>query len=140
MELYRSNFRPSETLDRPYAMVGLPVLAADTEAQAKRLMTTPQQRFLSLVRNQTVELKPPVDSMEGLWNTGEREAVEARLALAVVGDADAVKTRLQRIADWLGLDEILAVTDTFEQADRLRSYEILAEVAKGIEVREAVAA
>ncbi|SEB55155.1 LLM class flavin-dependent oxidoreductase [Terriglobus roseus] len=140
MELYRSNFRPSEWLDKPYAMAGLPVLAADTDAQAKRLLTTPQQRFLSLVRNQAVELKPPVESMDGLWNAGEREAVEARLALSVVGDAAAVKARLQRIADWLGLDEILAVTDTYDQADRLRSYEILAEVAKGIEVRAAVAA
>jgi luciferase family oxidoreductase group 1 len=140
MELYRSNFRPSEWLDKPYAMAGLPVLAADSDAQAKRLLTTPQQRFLSLVRNQPVELKPPVDTMDGLWNSGEREAVEARLALAVVGDAHTVTARLQRIADWLGLDEILAVTDTYEQADRLRSYEILAAVAKDMEVREPVAA
>ncbi len=139
IELYRRNFRPSATLDKPYAMAGLPVLAADTEAQAKRLLTTPQQRFLSLVRNQPVELRPPVDSMEGQWNPMEREAVEARLALAVVGDAAGIKDRLQRIADWLGLDEILAVTDTYEQADRLRSYEILAGVAPEIEVREPTA-
>jgi luciferase family oxidoreductase group 1 len=140
MELYRRNFRPSEVLDKPYAMVGLPVLAADTEAQAKRLLTTPQQRFLALVRNQPVELKPPVDSMEGLWNAGEREAVEARLALSVVGDAAAVKERLQRITDWLGVDEVLAVTDTYDQGDRLRSYEIFAEVAKEIEVKQVVTA
>ena len=136
MELYRHHFRPSATLDKPYAMVGLPVLAADTEAQARRLLTTPQQRFLALVRNQPVELKPPVDTMEGLWNPMEREAVEGRLALAVVGDAAAVQARLQRITDWLGVDEVLAVTDTYEQSDRLRSYEILAEVAKNITVKE----
>ncbi len=140
MELYRHHFRPSATLDKPYAMVGLPVLAADTEAQARRLLTTPQQRFLSLVRNQPVELKPPVDTMEGLWNPMEREAVESRLALAVVGDAAAVQTRLQRITDWLGVDEVLAVTDTYEQSDRLRSYEILAEVAKNITVKESITA
>ncbi len=140
MELYRRNFRPSATLDKPYAMVGLPVLAADTEAHAKRLLTTPQQRFLALVRNQPVELKPPVDSMDGLWNPMERDAVAARLGLAVAGDPEAVKARLQRITDWLGVDEVLAVTDTYDQADRLRSYEIFAEVAKTIEVREAVAA
>ncbi len=140
IELYRRHFRPSATLNKPYAMVGLPVLAAGTEAQAKRLLTTPQQRFLALVRNQPVELKPPVDTMEGLWNPMERDAVAARLSLAVVGDAAAVKTRLQAITDWLGVDEVLAVTDTYEQSDRLRSYEILAEVAKTIEVKEAVAA
>jgi luciferase family oxidoreductase group 1 len=136
MELYRRNFTPSDVLDKPYAMVGLPVIAADTEAQAKRLFTTPQQRFLSLTRNQPVEVKPPVDSMEGLWNSGEADAVAARLGLAVVGDREGVKTRLQRIVDWLGVDEVLAVTDTYEQADRLRSYEILADVAKEITVPE----
>jgi luciferase family oxidoreductase group 1 len=140
IELYRRNFKPSATLDKPYAMVGLPVLAADTEAYAKRLLTTPQQRFLALVRNQPVELKPPVDSMEGLWNPMERDAVASRLSLAVVGDAAAVKMRLQAITDWLGVDEVLAVTDTYEQSDRLRSYEILAEVAKSIEVKHPVAA
>jgi luciferase family oxidoreductase group 1 len=140
MELYRHHFRPSATLDKPYAMVGLPVLAADTEAHARRLLTTPQQRFLALVRNQAVELKPPVDTMEGIWNPMEREAVEGRLALAVVGDAAAVQTRLQRITDWLGVDEVLAVTDTYEQSDRLRSYEILAEVAKNITVKESATA
>ena len=136
MELYRRNFTPSETLDKPYAMVGLPVIAADTEAQAKRLFTTPQQRFLALTRNQPVEVKPPVDSMQDLWSSAEADAVAARLALAVVGDHDGVKERLQRIVDWLGVDEVFAVTDTYEQADRLRSYEILADVAKEITVPE----
>lgn len=140
LDLYRRHFRPSEVLEKPYAMVGLPVLAADTDAQARRLLTTPQQRFLALVRNHAVELKPPVDSMDGLWNPMEREAVESRLALAVVGDAEGVKTQLQKIVERLGIDEVLAVTDTYEQADRLRSYEILADVAKTIEVKEPTAA
>ncbi len=140
LDLYRRSFRASSTLAEPYVMVGLPVLAADTEAQARRLLTTPQQRFLSLVRGLPVELKPPVDSMDGLWNPMEQQAVEARLALAVVGDAKTVADRLQQTVDWLGLDEVLAVTDTYEQADRLRSYEILADVAARIEVPQAVAA
>ncbi len=117
-------------------MVGLPVLAADTDAYAHRLLTTPQQRFLALVRNQPVELKPPVDSMDGLWNPMEQQAVESRLALAVVGDAAGVQRQLQGIVDLLGVDEILAVTDTYEQADRLRSYELLAEAAKNVEVKQ----
>jgi luciferase family oxidoreductase group 1 len=138
MELYRRNFTPSDVLEKPYAMVGLPVIAADTEAQAKRLFTTPQQRFLSLTRNQPVEVKPPVDSMQGLWSSAEADAVAQRLALAVVGDRDSVKQRLQRIVDWLGVDEVFAVTDTYEQSDRLRSYEIFADVAKEITLPESV--
>ncbi len=140
LELYRRSFRASAALAEPYTMVGLPVLAADTDAQAQRLLTTPLQRFLALVRNQPVELKPPVDSMEGLWNPMEQQAVEARLAFAVVGDKASVRTQLQQVVDALGIDEVLAVTDTYEQADRLRSYEILAEAAKNVEVRQAVTA
>ena len=140
LELYRRSFRPSATLSEPYAMVGLPVLAADTDAYAQRLLTTPQQRFLALVRNQPVELKQPVDSMDGLWNPMEQQAVESRLALAIVGDAAGVQRQLQHIVDSLGIDEVLAVTDTYEQSDRLRSYEILAEAAKRVEVRQLAAA
>ena len=140
LELYRRSFRPSATLAEPYAMAGLPVIAANTEAGAPRLLTTPQQRFLALIRNQPVEQKPPVDSMDGLWNPAEQQAVAARLGLAVVGDAAGVQARLQKIVDWLGLDEVLAVTDTYEQADRLRSYEILSDVAGSIRVPQAIAA
>ncbi len=136
IELYRRSFRPSAVLDEPYAMVGLPVLAAETEAYARRLLTTPQQRFLALIRNQPVELKPPVDSMDRLWNSMEQQAVEARLALAVVGDVASVQRQLQHIVDSLGVDEVLAVTDTYEQTDRLRSYELLAEAAQRVEVKQ----
>ena len=140
LELYRRSFRASGTLSQPYAMVGLPVIAADSTAKAQRLFTTPQQRFLSLIRNQPVELKPPVDSMQGLWEPMEQEAVNTRLELAIVGDAESVRQQLQRTVDWLGIDEVLAVTDTYEQADRLRSYEILSEVSARIEVGQAIAA
>src|ERR1700719_527309 len=62
--LYRVSFRPGDVLRRPYLMVAVPVIAAETDAAARRLFTTPQQRFLRLIRNQPVELLPPVDSIE----------------------------------------------------------------------------
>ena len=74
-QLYRDHFRPSAVLREPYFMVGVQVIAAETDAEARRLFTTPQQRFLRLIRNQPVELLPPVDSMEPLWQDWERAAV-----------------------------------------------------------------
>ncbi|HTF44351.1 MAG TPA: LLM class flavin-dependent oxidoreductase, partial [Terriglobales bacterium] len=65
--LYREHFRPGTVLEKPYLMVGVQVIAAETDARARRLFTTPQQRFLRLIRNQPVELLPPVDSMAPLW-------------------------------------------------------------------------
>src|SRR5580704_10128674 len=79
-QLYRESFRASEVLRTPYLMVGVQVVAAETDVEARRLFTTPLQRFLRLIRNQPVELLPPVDSMELLWNGWERAAVESRLS------------------------------------------------------------
>lgn len=68
LEIYRSNFRPSAALAKPYVMVGLNVTAADTEQAAKRLATSQQQAFLNMIRGRFGQLPPPVDSMDGLWS------------------------------------------------------------------------
>ena len=138
-QLYRQRFRPSEALQKPYLMVAVPVIAAETDAAARRLFTTPQQRFLRLIRNQPVELLPPVDSMEPLWQDRERAAVESKLSEAIVGSDATVKAGLERLVRETGADEVIAVTDTYEHADRLQSYQRLAAIAAQIEVKSTVA-
>src|SRR5271163_4162010 len=129
-QLYREEFRPSEVLRKPYFMVAVQVIAAETDAAAQRLFTTPQQRFLRLIRNQPVELLPPVDSMEPLWrHDGEREAVEQRLSAAIVGSEATVKAGLQKLVDRTGASEVIVVTDTYEHSDRLESYSRVAGIA-----------
>ncbi len=131
-ELYHEQFRPSDALDHPYMMVGVPVLAAETDAAARRLFTTPQQRFLRLIRNQPVELLSPVDSMDGLWTEWERAAVESRLGAAIVGSNATVKAGLEKLVRDTGASEVIVVTDTFTHEDRLESYRRVAEVVAGI--------
>ena len=131
--LYREMFRPSETLQRPWLMVAVPVIAAETEAEARRLFTTPQQRFLRLIRNQPVELLPPVDSMDALWNDFEQAAVGSRLREAIVGSGATVKAGLERLVANTGADEVIIVTDTWEHEARLDSYRQVAEIAAAIE-------
>lgn len=133
--LYRTHFRPGEVLDRPWLMVGVQVIAAESDAAARRLFTTPQQRFLRLIRNHPVELLPPVDSMDGLWNDWERAAVESKLRAAIVGSEDTVKEGLARLVAGTGADELIVVTDTWDHAARLESYRRLAEIAGGIEMK-----
>jgi len=132
--LYRERFRPSDVLPRPYMMVAVPVMAAETDAAARRLFTTPQQRFLRLIRNQPVELLPPVDSMELLWQDSERAAVESKLSEAIVGSNATVKAGLEKLVAETAADEVIVVTDTYDHADRLRSYERVAAVAKELGV------
>jgi len=139
--LYREHFRPSEVLQNPYLMVAVQVIAAETDAAARRLFTTPQQRFLRLIRNQPVELLPPLDSMEGLWQDGgERGAVESKLRAAVVGSNATVKAGLEKLVGETGADEVIVVTDTYDHQDRLESYRRVADVARMIEARPFVAA
>jgi luciferase family oxidoreductase group 1 len=138
-KLYREQFRPSQVLRRPHLMIAVQVIAAETDAAARRLFTTPQQRFLRLIRNQPVELLPPVDSMEPLWQDFERAAVESRLGAAIVGSDATVKAGLEKLASDTGADEVIVVTDTYEHADRLQSYERVARIAATIEAKPAMA-
>jgi luciferase family oxidoreductase group 1 len=132
--LYRQSFRPSEVLRKPYMIVAVQVIAAETDAEARRLFTTPQQRFLRLIRNQPVELLPPVDSMEPLWNDLERAAVESKLSAAIVGSKGTVKAGLEKLVVEIFADEVIIVTDTYDHADRLRSYEHVANIARELAV------
>ena len=135
--LYRQNFRPSDVLSKPHLMVAVQVIAAETDAAAKRLFTTPQQRFLRLIRNQPVESLPPVDSMDGLWNPYEQAAVEGKLAAAIVGSEATVKAGIERLVRATGADELIVVTDTFEHEVRLDSYKRVAGVVRAIAQEQA---
>ncbi len=132
--LYRAGFRPNDSQPAPHLMVAVAVIAAETDEIAQRLFTTPQQRFLRLIRNQPVELLPPVDSMEPLWNAMEQRAVNSRLGAAIVGSNATVKAGLERLVEETRADEIIVVTDTYEHADRLDSYERVATAAAQIGV------
>lgn len=128
LELYRSNFRPSEFLDRPHAMVGVNVFAADTEAEAFRLFTSLQQAFRNLVRNTPGPLPPPVDSMDGLWSPAEEANAERMTAFSIVGSPEGVRSGLDRVLEITEADEIIATAQIYDHAARLKSFEILAEV------------
>jgi len=81
-----------------------------------------------------VELLPPVDSMEGLWQDFERAAVETKLSAAIVRSEATVKAGLEKLVSETTADEVIVVTDTYDHADRLRSYERVAAVAKELGV------
>src|SRR5580658_9019434 len=137
-ELYRDEFRPGEALRKPYFMVAVQVIASETDAAARRLFTTPQQRFLRLIRNQPVELLPPVESMEPLWQEHERAAVLTRLAAAIVGSETTVKAGLEKLVAETAADEVIVVTDTYDHEDRVGSYRRVAAVAQTIETKPTI--
>src|SRR6266849_2254231 len=133
-KLYRERFQPSEVLQNPYLLVAVPVIAASTDAAAQRLFTAPQQRFLRLIRGESLELLPPVDSMEPLWSDVEKAAVENRLGASIVGSDATVQVGLEKLVADTHANEVIIVTDTYEHSDRIDSYERVARIAAEIKL------
>lgn len=126
IQLYREYFKPSATLNHPYVMVGLPVLAADTDEQAKHLATSARQRILRLIRGQPIFTPPPAASMDELWNAAEQRAVEAHLGAAVIGGPNTVGRKLREFLELTQANELILYSDFYRVEDRLHSYEIVA--------------
>jgi luciferase family oxidoreductase group 1 len=130
LQIYRSSFRPSEVLDKPYAMVGVNVIAAETDEKANWLATSLFQQFLNLVRGRPGKLNPPVENIDNLWSPYEKASVQKSLGAAIIGGPMAVKKKLQEFLDATKADELMINGQIYDHQERLRSYEILAEIVK----------
>jgi alkanesulfonate monooxygenase SsuD/methylene tetrahydromethanopterin reductase-like flavin-dependent oxidoreductase (luciferase family) len=109
-------------------MVGIPILVADSDAQAQFLATTPIQMFLNLIRGVPGPLPPPTKSLE--WTLEERQMVAAKFGAAIFGAPESVAARLNAFLEQTQADELMVVTNTYHLEDRLRSYELLADLAQ----------
>src|SRR3954467_14764156 len=132
LELYRENFKPSERLAEPYATVGVNVIAADTDAEARRLFTSLQQQFLNMVRGRPGQLPPPVDGMDGFWNAAERAHVERMTRVSAVGSAGRVRERLSAILAETDADELMLTAHIYDHDARLRSFELASQAMRGV--------
>ncbi|MBK6922557.1 MAG: LLM class flavin-dependent oxidoreductase [Deltaproteobacteria bacterium] len=129
LAIYRRRFVPSAQLEQPYAMLGLNVLAAETDAAARRSFTTVQQAFANLVRGQPGKFRPPVADIEGHWSAAEKQHAEHMLRHAVVGSPSTVRDGLARFVEQTRANELIITTTTWDPAQRLASYAIVAELA-----------
>jgi luciferase family oxidoreductase group 1 len=129
LALYRDRFEPSEQLAKPYAMAGCNVIAAETEAEARVLFTSPQQSFVNLVRGTRGKLLPPIDDIESYWSPAEKAHVSRMMACSFVGTGPQVADRLHGFVAETGADELIVAAAIFDHAARRRSYEILAAAA-----------
>ena len=130
--LYRQLFQPSLYLQKPYAMAGVPIVAADTDAQAHRLATSVIVRASKLIRGEPFLLAPPVDSLDGLLSNDESLMVQSKLGAFIVGDPARVRAGIEAFVAATGVDEIIFTSDAYRNADRLRSFEIVASVMRSL--------
>jgi luciferase family oxidoreductase group 1 len=132
LQVYRERFQPSAQLDRPYAMVGVNVIAADTDEEARHLFTSPQQSFTNLFRGARGKLQPPIDDIETYWTPSEKAQAMNMLSCSFVGSAKTVREGLEGFIAETGADEVMVASAIYDHSKRLRSYEILSEVHKAM--------
>lgn len=128
ISIYRSQFQPSKYLEKPYMMVCLNVIAAESDEEAKYEMTTMYQFFLNVVRNSQNFLAPPVKNMDSYWNSSEKAIVSAMTADTFVGGKESIREQLYTFQEKFNVDEIMVVTYIYDQEKQIRSYEILKEI------------
>jgi luciferase family oxidoreductase group 1 len=126
LRIYREKFEPSEQLERPHAMLGVNVIVADTDDEARRLFTTLQQAFTDMHRGTRGLMKPPLDDIETYWTAAEKAAASGMLTHSFVGSRETVRADLERFVAQTRADELMVVTTVFDHDARKRSYELLA--------------
>ncbi|WP_285778338.1 LLM class flavin-dependent oxidoreductase [Microtetraspora sp. NBRC 13810] len=130
LELYRTNFRPSEVLDRPYALIGVGAIAADTEREAHRLALTSGLSMLRLRRGTPGPVPTPEEAESFPYSEVEREFLDAWLSNMIQGDGEGVRTGLAELRARTGADELMITTGVYGGANRLRSFELIAQAHK----------
>ena len=135
MEIYRSTFRPSEYLEKPYAMLGFNVCAADTDEEAQYLYTSLLQAVINLRRGKPGQLPRPVKGLQDTLSPQDKELVSSFLLCSAVGSSATVAEELAAFIDRTGADELMIPSQIYDHAARLRSYEILTDAYRKIDLR-----
>ena len=126
--VYRSTFKPSAQLEKPYVMLGFNVFAADREDEARLLATSAQQAFINLRSGHPKPLPPPMDGYLNRIDPRERALLDQILSCSAIGSRDIVKRKLEEFIEQTGADELMITSQIFDHAARLRSYEITADI------------
>jgi luciferase family oxidoreductase group 1 len=133
LDIYRSRFKPSEQLDKPYVMAGINIIAAESDREAKRLATTQQMSFAAIFRGARGLSRPPIDDIEAFWSPLEKARASQMLARSVIGSPDTVRAGIAAFVAETKVDEIMIVSDIYDHAARLRSFEIIAAAGRAQE-------
>ena len=132
LDIYRSRFKPSEQLAQPYAMIGVNVIAAESDAVARRLATTQQMSFTNIFRGARGLSQPPIDDIDTYWSPAEKAQVTRMLARSIIGSPETVRSGLAQLVAETGADEFMIVSDVYDHSARLRSFELVADAGVGL--------
>lgn len=134
LRLYHQHFKPSAQLEKPYSMACLNIIAADTDEEAEYLATSAKKFMLGVIRNTRKPLPPPVESMDNEWSTMERMQIEKMMFYSFIGSKETIAQGLQTFVEETRVNEIIVIANIYDQAARLKSYQLVSEVFDALEV------
>jgi alkanesulfonate monooxygenase SsuD/methylene tetrahydromethanopterin reductase-like flavin-dependent oxidoreductase (luciferase family) len=132
IEIYRARFQPSAQLDRPYVMLGFNVFAAATDTEARYLATSMQQAFVNLRSGRPTQLPPPLEGYDSQLPAPAKALLADVLTCSAIGSPDTVRAALLAFIERTRPDELMITAQIFDHSARLRSYEIAADIQKGL--------
>ncbi|MBN8440501.1 MAG: LLM class flavin-dependent oxidoreductase [Thauera sp.] len=127
VDLYRSRFKPSAALEKPYVMVAANAIAADTDEEAHFLFSSLRHRFARIARGIRGPLQPPSNDYEKDWTHGERDFADDATACSAVGSPDVIRKGLEHLQAETGADELIVTAQVFDHAARRNSFKLVAE-------------
>ncbi len=128
IEIYRATFKPSVQLQKPHAMAGVNIIAAETDEEAQHLFTSLQMRFADMARGTRGYMQPPIADIEDYWSGPEKIQAQRMLACSFVGSPKSLRIQLKEFMQETGADELMVATAVYDHGSRLKSYELLAGV------------
>ncbi|GGI75676.1 alkane 1-monooxygenase [Polymorphobacter multimanifer] len=129
LAIYRARFKPSAQLARPHAMIGVNIIAADSDDRARRLATTQQMSFANLLRGTRGLSQRPIDDIDTYWSPAEKAQASSMLARSIIGSPATVTAGIAALLAETAADELMIVSDIYDHHDRLRSFQLIAEAA-----------
>ena len=138
LDIYRARFKPSSQLSRPYATIGVNIIAAETDREARRLATTQQMSFVNMFRGARGLSQPPIDDIDTFWSPMEKAQASRMLERSIIGSPDTVRRGIAALVAETAADELMIVSDVYDHQARMRSFELIAEAAR-VETRELAA-
>lgn len=131
LRIYRERFQPSAQQPTPYALIGVNIIAAPSDEEARFLATSQQMSFTHMVRGARRLTQPPIPNIEDYWNPTEKAQVQQMLACSIVGSLDTVRRGMAELVEHTGADELMVVSDIYDPALRRRSFALIAQAAAG---------
>lgn len=130
LHVYRSQFKPSKQQAKPYALIGVNIIAAETDEEARYLATSQQMSFANLVRGERKLTQPPIEDIDTYWTPQEKAQASHMLNFSILGARDTVRRGIEALLARTDADELMVVSDMYDPEKRLRSFEIIADVMR----------